>query len=382
MGGITNSFICGFARSGPYIFAASEGGNILRTADLGKTWTSVKSNFTPDWINCIAANDSILLVGTNEQPIWRSTDNGTSWLLVDSNIVHIGFGFAFQDSTIYAAVGTDILFSTDGGLRWNATGIGKMASVGQSVDAVAVMNSTLFANAITGSYVTSNDGALFRTTNSGAKWTACELKSPIVTMAVNDSILFIGTINGVYKTSDYGVNCISAGLNSQEVDYLLPYKNYLFACTNQGLYFTADNGGTWVNESEGLNDPVDAIIIIDSTVYASTSSTGMWTRSLSEIVTRMNKKDDHIAISFALAQNYPNPFNPTTVISYQLPANNLVTLKVYDILGRLVSTLVSDRQTAGAHSVTFNATNLSSGVYFYRLQAGTSIETKKLLLLK
>ncbi|MGD0591188.1 MAG: C25 family cysteine peptidase [Bacteroidota bacterium] len=86
--------------------------------------------------------------------------------------------------------------------------------------------------------------------------------------------------------------------------------------------------------------------------------------------------------SFALNQNYPNPFNPTTIISYQLPAQSIVTLKVFDILGREVKTLVNDRQSAGLHSVTFNASNLSSGVYFYQLQAGSYNATKKLVYLK
>ncbi len=85
---------------------------------------------------------------------------------------------------------------------------------------------------------------------------------------------------------------------------------------------------------------------------------------------------------FQLQQNYPNPFNPSTVISYQLPTNELVVLKVFDVLGREVETLVNQRQTAGNHSVRFNAANLPSGVYFYRLQAGTYRDTKKLLLLK
>jgi hypothetical protein len=85
---------------------------------------------------------------------------------------------------------------------------------------------------------------------------------------------------------------------------------------------------------------------------------------------------------FSLEQNYPNPFNPSTTIRYQLPVNGFVTLKVYDVLGREVKTLVSERENAGIHVVGFNATNLPSGVYFYRLQAGTYHDTKKLLLLK
>jgi hypothetical protein len=83
-----------------------------------------------------------------------------------------------------------------------------------------------------------------------------------------------------------------------------------------------------------------------------------------------------------LQQNYPNPFNPSTAISYQLAAVSNVTLKVFDVLGREVRTLVNERQNAGVHSVIFDAVNLSSGVYFYRLETGNFYATKKLLLLK
>jgi hypothetical protein len=85
---------------------------------------------------------------------------------------------------------------------------------------------------------------------------------------------------------------------------------------------------------------------------------------------------------FALEQNYPNPFNPTTTISYQLPVASQVSLKVYDVLGREVMTLVNGRQDAGAYNFNFNASELSSGVYFYRLQSGNFVQTKKMMLVK
>ncbi|MFQ3598821.1 MAG: T9SS type A sorting domain-containing protein, partial [Chloroherpetonaceae bacterium] len=88
------------------------------------------------------------------------------------------------------------------------------------------------------------------------------------------------------------------------------------------------------------------------------------------------------ARAFELAQNYPNPFNPTTTIRYQIPTAETVSLKVYDVLGKEVATLVNGRQEAGSYNVPFNAAGLSSGVYFYRLQAGGFVETKKMLLVK
>jgi hypothetical protein len=86
--------------------------------------------------------------------------------------------------------------------------------------------------------------------------------------------------------------------------------------------------------------------------------------------------------SYELSQNYPNPFNPTTVISYQLSAVSEVNLKIYDLLGREVAILVDEVKPAGTYSVRWEASHFSSGVYFYRLQAGHFVDTKKLVLIK
>jgi hypothetical protein len=86
--------------------------------------------------------------------------------------------------------------------------------------------------------------------------------------------------------------------------------------------------------------------------------------------------------AFALSQNYPNPFNPSTTINYDLPMTSEITLKVYDVLGREVATLVNGRQNAGRYTISFNASTLASGVYFYRLQAGNFTQSKKMMLVK
>jgi hypothetical protein len=85
---------------------------------------------------------------------------------------------------------------------------------------------------------------------------------------------------------------------------------------------------------------------------------------------------------FYLGQNYPNPFNPSTNIKYSIPQDENVTLKVYDILGKEVTTLVNEYQQAGSFDVVFNGSNLSSGVYYYQLKAGNFVSTKKMILLR
>lgn len=96
-----------------------------------------------------------------------------------------------------------------------------------------------------------------------------------------------------------------------------------------------------------------------------------------------NEADDQAPQQFALEQNYPNPFNPTTVINYHLPENSVVSLRVFDMLGPEVASLLDrERRSAGSHAVTFHAENLSSGVYIYRLEAGNTVLTRKLTLIK
>ena len=100
------------------------------------------------------------------------------------------------------------------------------------------------------------------------------------------------------------------------------------------------------------------------------------------MVTNVATEDEALPNSFALHQNFPNPFNPTTTISYQISQPGQVVLEIFDTLGRRVATLVDGTQAAGPHTATFNASDLSSGLYLYRLKAGDNVSTRKMILLK
>lgn len=125
---------------------------------------------------------------------------------------------------------------------------------------------------------------------------------------------------------------------------------------------------------ETTNDqPIEGQVRLDGTVL-------QFRNSQATVVSV--SKDDNSPTEFSLSHNYPNPFNPATTISFSLATKSLVSLRIFDILGREVAVLISDILPAGTHSSQWNAERVSSGVYFYRLQAGTFSETKKLLLIR
>ncbi len=108
----------------------------------------------------------------------------------------------------------------------------------------------------------------------------------------------------------------------------------------------------------------------------------LWTARVDSITSVDENQEHTIASDFVLYQNYPNPFNPSAKISWQSPVGSWQTIKVFDVLGIQVATLVDEYKPAGKYEVEFNATSLPSGVYFYQLKAGDYINTKKMLLLK
>jgi hypothetical protein len=182
---------------------------------------------------------------------------------------------------------------------------------------------------------------------------------------------------------------ITSAITSNDSILFAAFKGY--EGSFEGLYLSYDEGNNWkgintpfINGIEGLmlQPIITSLWIYDNYLFAGTNSFGIWKVSLSDIVTGIGKKTNEIPSEFILNQNYPNPFNPTTVIEYQLPKSGFVTLKVYDILGREVRTLVNGYKTPGKYSVSFDASNLSSGAYFYRLKSNSFSSIKKMLLIR
>ena len=164
----------------------------------------------------------------------------------------------------------------------------------------------------------------------------------------------------------------------------------LFAGTNgEGVFRSTDNGNSWT--VSGLtNRSVYALAVLDNNLFAGTLDGVVWRRQLPEMVTSVEALSTNLPAHFSLSQNYPNPFNPVTTITFGLPSESYVSLKVFDGLGREVATLISEELSAGNYAHKWNAESLPSGVYFYSMSAepisgdrnDSFIETKKLILMK
>ena len=172
-------------------------------------------------------------------------------------------------------------------------------------------------------------------------------------------------------------------MTNTSVSSLVISGNNIFAGTDGGVFLSTNNGSSWNSVNSGLtNTIVSGLAISGNNIFAGIWGGGVWRRSLSEMITGIENKQNNLPTSFSLQQNYPNPFNPITTINYSISQASFVTIKVYDVLGKEVATIVNGNKPVGNYSVEFDASKLVSGIYFYRLQAGNFTETKKLILIK
>lgn len=253
-------------------------------------------------------------------------------------------------------------------------------------------------------YIGTSNGKILVTSNNGSDW-ATYSGFPYVSdfwVDHDDDNVCYASFGGatagkhVYKTTDSGVNwfSITSNLPNIAVNSIIKKQSspqMLFAGTDLGVFKSSDDGASWVNFNTGLPTvEVRDLKYKEGPGYlmAASYGRGCFMFDLSTLVGIPG--DNPVPENFSLSQNYPNPFNPVTKIIYSIPLKGYVTLKVYDILGNEIATLINGNQNAGSYSAEFSAEsgglNLSSGVYYYRLTAEGSgseySEVKSMILLK
>ena len=382
----TDKGICCFAVSGNNIFAGTynypTSTGIYRSTNNGDNWTAVNNGLTDFQILSIVVSGTNIFAGTPTGGVFLSTNNGDTW----GSVGLAGQGvkaLAISGSNLFAGTSnySGVYRSTNNGNNWTTVNNGIS---NQSINSLTFSGTNLFAGTST--------GGVFLSTNNGANWVAAGLTNQdIYSFAVQGTNIFAGTIaKNVYLSTNNGTNWASV---LYDYVYALAVSGQnLFAGTGTGKIFLTTNTGTsWIDKSQSLNinSPIQSIFVANNYIYAGTYSNSVWRRSLSEIIGIQNISTE-IPSAYSLSQNYPNPFNPTTNIKFSIPAvssprvpgGDLVQLKVYDVTGREVQTLVNERLQPGTYEASFDGAALNSGVYFYKLVTGNFSETKKMLLIK
>ncbi|MFZ1978748.1 MAG: T9SS type A sorting domain-containing protein [Bacteroidota bacterium] len=338
--GLTTSNIpCLFVSHSNYF--AGTGNGVFLSINNGASWNQMNNGLIDNGVNSFAASGINLFAGTGNG-VFRSSNNGASWSQVNNGLLNISvYSLAVEDTNLFAGTSGGVFLSTDNGSSWSAASTGLN---GNGVSVFAVSGKNIFA----GTYY----GGVFLSTNNGTSWSAVDsglISSPINAFAVSGTNIFLGDNAG-----------------------------FVFLSTNNGTSWSAINGGLG-----GLVvGTISSLVVTQTTLFAGTDA-GVWSLPLSDIITSVPAKGSaSLPTYFKLDQNYPNPFNPSTTISFSIPQHSFVSLKVFDLMGREISTIVSGDLQAGSYSRCWNAKGFSSGVYFYRLQAGTYTQTKRLVLLK
>ncbi len=409
---------------------------------INAQWTNPDLTLTGRQIQCFTNSNSALLSGTNGGLV-RSTNNGTSWTNIGgglpySNIRALLAVESYPFNLLTGMVSGRISMSTDYGDNWTA-----FPAESEQLPFLADINSILKrgnnSNFLVGTErgvyllpqyyplstwipintglpsgetkvrsLIEKNGEVFAGTNSGvyqlngSSWDEKNFglsNTNVMALSVIDTLLIAGTsqgsVGGVYISSDYGNNW-TLSLNEPWVTSILTIGSNIFVGSfGNGVWRSTNYGNSWIQINDGLASGAYYVLSLgyDSQyLFDGTNGSSIWRRPLSQVVTGLDAATNLQPKDFTLRQNYPNPFNPSTTIKFQIPNASFVNLKVYDILGNEVATLVNEEKPVGNYEVNFsaiggsassgNAYSLSSGIYFYKLQSGSFVETKKMILLK
>ena len=400
------TFMSGIAVSGNNIVAGSDQG-IYYSTDDGSSW--VLSNLNSGYAEEIAATANYLYAEVPYHGVYRSSDNGITWspslISPDLSLTSI----TAQDNYVYTGLFQGHSFySTDNGNNWYQIGF---PPTGYSVYTIkyipAVPGMIIAGTSIEPNYIY----ASFNYSNVFSPYSeGLGVNAITEALASNNLYSFAGTdFNGIWRRLLPGVTPVEITLFTATADYNNVTLNWQTATetNNKGFEIErqvsspqsevspkADRQSS-VSNSEwkkigfqignGTSTKENHYSYIDRNLEAGNYSYRLvqidfdGTRNESKVV---NAEVGSLPSSYSLSQNYPNPFNPATAISYSLPKNTFVKLIVYNSIGEEIRTLVNRNEEAGRYNVNFNAGELVSGIYFYRLETPEFNSVKKMIVLK
>jgi len=373
------------------IFSGTNGG-MVRSTQGGGSWMNIDNGlgsytnircviFTPNYLN----QDGSLMCGTAAGGIFSSTDFGDQWTVFPNDTLNIP-GNPNVNTIIshldVVYIGTDKgVFSHQYTGSWYSKNLGFPSTSDTKVFSLIMKDGHFFAGTNNGVYRLNNQ--YWSEKNNGL------LNTNVIALTYSGQYLIAASAQssdeGVYISSDDGENWTYSISVAFPTSLLAIGQNIFVSSFGDGVWLSTNNGSSWNQINEGFAGSAYYVLSLaanDDDVFAGTNAAGVWRRPLSQVITDINDLSTNQPTKFTLEQNYPNPFNPSTTISFSIPNEELVSLKVFNPLGEEVAELVNETKPAGNYSILFDERDLASGIYLYKISAGSFTQTRKMMLVK
>jgi len=363
------------------------GGTIRKTTNGGINWFAVPHPVGTRLLSSIHLVDSnyAYVVGDFETII-KTTDGGNSWIMIRYGPIgkgnsYEGVFFINKDTGWICGNGQYVLKTTNGGVQFDSAYL-----------FWGILSDIYFKDSDVG-VICGWAGGTFKTTNAGLSWFRTQVSLPTnqpwflkLSFINKDTGWIAGGDGRVFRTTNFGTSWDSIyHLQTSPVAmYGVEFvnNNTGWVCGEEGrIYKTTNSGQSWTQQISNTSNLITSMWFYDDSLGWASCGFGGILNTTNAGLTYINSQET-VVKNFKLYQNFPNPFNPYTIINFELQNTANVTLKVYDARGKEVITLLDEMKIAGGHKVTFNGANLSSGIYFLRIEIGRYSETKKMILQK
>lgn len=402
-GNIGNPF-CLHPKNKDGVFILS--GTVLRRSlDKGETWTTLNGSVPGGachsfFVNTVDTNMMIASMGSSGGRVIVSTDYGVTWTNSLNPINLTSYGMPMEidpnaPNTVYLAPdNAPLRVSTNWGVSWTLLSGGESGQFRSPCDVIVQYDNP--STIIVGDGVTgSGSGKVWKSVNGGLNWTLINTVSgseiPMMSNTSLDlNIIYHTTwsLGSFWKSQDMGTSFTnlnqSGSLWATDIAKDDP-TTVTYDLYGTNTYLSLDAGASFVT-IPATSSPAAGVVFMDKSNLLFQHGSGVdklvITYTVSPVVSN-GQISSEVPSAFGLAQNYPNPFNPSTQIKYDIAKASYVQIKVYDVIGNEVATVIEGNLTAGKYSADFNASDLATGIYFYSLSVdGKKIDTKKMILVK
>ena len=399
-GGIGNN-LCSHPTDPNTVFCGY-GNRVYVSRNRGENWTQIASNLPGSnmhsfYVSPLDTNVWVAAITGSPDRVIKTTNYGVNWTIsYQQNFSNYGQPLEMDQNNpsvfYFAPDGGGFFKSTDNGSTF--TEISGNYPFRSPCDILVMWDSSnvvFVGDGVTGS----GQAVIFKSTNGGVNWTnirtVTSSETPSMCNSVFDQSLIYATEwsgSNIYLSTDFGSSFSishstgfsgwASGICSEDPTLIMT-GNY-----GSNSAFSLNKGANWTNLG-GLGGAGAGMLVPDRNMLLSMQTSNLYKmKATYSVLTAISETQlsTGVPTGFDLSQNYPNPFNPSTVINFSLPVSGNITLKVYDQLGREVSTLSEGFKAAGVYEAKLDGSNLSSGVYFYKLAASGFEMTKKMLLVK